>query len=87
MGGAKLGPTYTLIIIGRFVVGVYSGLASALVPMYVGEIAPTRLRGALGALHQLGIVCGILVAQPLLVTLALQLAQQLSGINAVSHPN
>ncbi|XP_071656257.1 solute carrier family 2, facilitated glucose transporter member 4 isoform X2 [Patagioenas fasciata] len=65
MGGAKLGPTYTLIIIGRFVVGVYSGLASALVPMYVGEIAPTRLRGALGALHQLGIVCGILVAQVL----------------------
>ncbi|XP_068027283.1 solute carrier family 2, facilitated glucose transporter member 4-like [Melanerpes formicivorus] len=63
MGGAKLGPTYILIIIGRFVVGTYSGLASGLVPMYVGEIAPIRLRGALGALHQLGIVCGILGAQ------------------------
>ncbi|XP_014118131.1 PREDICTED: solute carrier family 2, facilitated glucose transporter member 4, partial [Pseudopodoces humilis] len=65
MGGAKLGPTYTLIILGRFVVGAYSGLVSVLVPLYVGEVAPLRLRGALGTLHQLGIVLGILAAQVL----------------------
>uniref|UniRef100_A0A8C3UT49 Solute carrier family 2, facilitated glucose transporter member 4 n=1 Tax=Catharus ustulatus TaxID=91951 RepID=A0A8C3UT49_CATUS len=65
MGGAKLGPTYTLIIIGRFIVGAYSGLVSVLVPLYVGEVAPLRLRGALGTLHQLGIVLGILGAQVL----------------------
>uniref|UniRef100_A0A8C7F9C9 Solute carrier family 2, facilitated glucose transporter member 4 n=1 Tax=Oncorhynchus kisutch TaxID=8019 RepID=A0A8C7F9C9_ONCKI len=41
------------------------GLASGLVPMYVGEIAPTSLRGALGTLHQLAIVTGILMAQVL----------------------
>ncbi|XP_035169405.1 solute carrier family 2, facilitated glucose transporter member 4-like, partial [Oxyura jamaicensis] len=63
LGGAKLGPSYILIIIGRFILGAYSGLASGLVPMYVGEIAPTRLRGALGTVHQLAIVTGILVAQ------------------------
>lgn len=40
-----------------------AGLASALTPMYVGEIAPTSLRGALGTLHQLAIVTGILIAQ------------------------
>lgn len=34
-----------------------------LVPLYVGEVAPLRLRGALGTLHQLGIVLGILCAQ------------------------
>lgn len=33
--------------------------------MYVGEIAPTRLRGALGTLHQLAVVLGILAAQVL----------------------
>ncbi|GAB0201218.1 solute carrier family 2, facilitated glucose transporter member 4-like [Grus japonensis] len=65
MGGAKLGPSYILIIIGRFIIGAHSGLASGLVPMYVGEVAPTRLRGALGTLHQLGIVIGILGAQVL----------------------
>lgn len=40
-----------------------AGLASGLTPMYVGEIAPTSLRGALGTLHQLAIVTGILFAQ------------------------
>lgn len=40
-----------------------AGLASGLVPMYVGEISPTHLRGALGTLHQLSLVIGILVAQ------------------------
>ena len=42
---------------------LWTGLASALTPMYVGEIAPTSLRGALGTLHQLAIVTGILIAQ------------------------
>lgn len=39
------------------------GLVSGLVPMYVGEIAPKAYRGALGALHQLAIVVGILISQ------------------------
>ncbi|XP_046762161.1 solute carrier family 2, facilitated glucose transporter member 4-like [Gallus gallus] len=63
MGAAKWGPSYVLIIIGRFLLGAYSGLVSGLVPMYVGEIAPTHLRGALGTLHQLAVVIGILGAQ------------------------
>lgn len=31
--------------------------------MYIGEIAPKAYRGALGALHQLAIVIGILISQ------------------------
>ena len=52
-----------MLIIRRFVVGLYSSLSTDFVPMYVGEVAPTALRGALGTLHQLGIVTGILMAQ------------------------
>uniref|UniRef100_H3CC86 Solute carrier family 2 member 1a n=1 Tax=Tetraodon nigroviridis TaxID=99883 RepID=H3CC86_TETNG len=52
-----------MLIIGRFIVGVYSGLSTGFVPIYVEEISPTSLRGALGTLHQLGVVVGILVAQ------------------------
>ncbi|XP_025891493.1 solute carrier family 2, facilitated glucose transporter member 4-like, partial [Nothoprocta perdicaria] len=63
MGLAKMGPSYALVPLGRFLAGAYSGLVSGLVPMYVGEIAPTRLRGALGTLHQVAIVSGILGAQ------------------------
>ncbi|KAG8511488.1 Solute carrier family 2, facilitated glucose transporter member 2 [Galemys pyrenaicus] len=46
-----------------FMLMFLAGLVSGLVPMYIGEIAPTTLRGALGALHQLAIVTGILISQ------------------------
>ncbi|NIG60935.1 solute carrier family 2, facilitated glucose transporter member 4 [Pontoporia blainvillei] len=65
MGLAKAAASYELLILGRFLIGAYSGLTSGLVPMYVGEIAPTHLRGALGTLNQLAIVIGILIAQVL----------------------
>ncbi|XP_027713046.1 solute carrier family 2, facilitated glucose transporter member 4 [Vombatus ursinus] len=65
MGLAKAAASYEMLILGRFLIGAFSGLTSGLVPMYVGEIAPTHLRGALGTLNQLAIVTGILVAQVL----------------------
>uniref|UniRef100_A0A3B5KTE2 Major facilitator superfamily (MFS) profile domain-containing protein n=1 Tax=Xiphophorus couchianus TaxID=32473 RepID=A0A3B5KTE2_9TELE len=63
MGFSKLAASFEMLIIGRFIVGVYSGLSTGFVPMYVEEISPTSLRGALGTLHQLGVVIGILMAQ------------------------
>lgn len=63
MGLSKLCQSFEMMILGRFIIGVYCGLATGLTPMYVGEIAPTSLRGALGTLHQLAIVIGILIAQ------------------------
>uniref|UniRef100_A0A7N8YP44 Solute carrier family 2 member 1b n=1 Tax=Mastacembelus armatus TaxID=205130 RepID=A0A7N8YP44_9TELE len=63
MGFSKMARSWEMLIIGRFVVGLYSGLSTGFVPMYVGEVSPTSLRGALGTLHQLGIVIGILIAQ------------------------
>ncbi|KAE8603952.1 hypothetical protein XENTR_v10014515 [Xenopus tropicalis] len=63
MGLAPLGQAHALVIAGRLITGLYCGLASGLVPMYVGEISPTALRGALGTLHQLAIVTGILISQ------------------------
>ncbi|XP_008407267.1 solute carrier family 2, facilitated glucose transporter member 1 [Poecilia reticulata] len=63
MGFSKMASSWEMLIIGRFVVGLYSGLSTGFVPMYVGEVSPTGLRGALGTLHQLGIVVGILIAQ------------------------
>ncbi|KAM5334749.1 solute carrier family 2, facilitated glucose transporter member 2 isoform 1-T1 [Glossophaga mutica] len=63
MGLSKLGPSHILIISGRAISGLYCGIISGLVPMYINEIAPTTLRGAIGAIHQLAIVTGILVSQ------------------------
>ncbi|NP_001079713.1 solute carrier family 2 member 3 L homeolog [Xenopus laevis] len=63
MGFSKLAWSPEMLIIGRFIIGIFCGLCTGLVPMYIGELAPTSLRGALGTLNQLGIVIGILVAQ------------------------
>ncbi|XP_062283898.1 solute carrier family 2, facilitated glucose transporter member 1-like [Scomber scombrus] len=63
MGFSKLAASWEMLIIGRFIVGLYSGLSTGFVPMYVEEISPTSIRGALGTLHQLGVVTGILMAQ------------------------
>ncbi|CAM9144919.1 unnamed protein product, partial [Lampetra fluviatilis] len=65
MGCSGAAKSFEMVILGRLVIGVYCGLISGLVPMYVGEISPTSLRGALGTLHQLGVVIGILLAQVL----------------------
>ncbi|KAH0624149.1 hypothetical protein JD844_007585, partial [Phrynosoma platyrhinos] len=62
---AKMGPAHVLIVIGRFLTGLHCGLSSGLVPLYVGEIAPIALRGALGSFNQLAVVIGILISQVL----------------------
>uniref|UniRef100_H2M7Q4 Solute carrier family 2 member 2 n=1 Tax=Oryzias latipes TaxID=8090 RepID=H2M7Q4_ORYLA len=63
MGLCKMWMPHIMVIMGRAVMGFYCGLTSGLVPMYIGEIAPKAYRGALGTLHQLAIVIGILLSQ------------------------
>nr|QHS77069.1 glucose transporter 2 [Trachinotus ovatus]QWS64999.1 Glut2 [Trachinotus ovatus] len=63
MGLCKMWKPHIMVIAGRAVMGFYCGLTSGLVPMYIGEIAPKAYRGALGTLHQLAIVIGILISQ------------------------
>ncbi|XP_046719401.1 solute carrier family 2, facilitated glucose transporter member 2 isoform X2 [Silurus meridionalis] len=65
MGLAKMGTSHIMVIAGRAIMGFYCGLSSGLVPMYIGEIAPLKYRGALGTLHQLAVVIGILISQVL----------------------
>ncbi|XP_063094253.1 solute carrier family 2, facilitated glucose transporter member 3 isoform X2 [Cavia porcellus] len=63
MGFCKMAKSVEMLILGRLITGIFCGLCTGFVPMYIGEVSPTNLRGAFGALHQLGIVIGILVAQ------------------------
>ncbi|XP_053191034.1 solute carrier family 2, facilitated glucose transporter member 2 isoform X1 [Scomber japonicus] len=65
MGLSRMWKPHFMVIAGRAVMGFYCGLSSGLVPMYIGEIAPKAYRGALGTLHQLAIVIGILLSQVL----------------------
>ena len=47
-----LAPSMAALVLARFVVGVASGLASVLVPVYLGELAPPVLRGTFGTCTQ-----------------------------------
>lgn len=53
----------TSFIIYRLVGGLGIGLASAVSPMYIAEVAPAKMRGRLVSVNQLTIVIGILAAQ------------------------
>jgi sugar porter (SP) family MFS transporter len=59
---ASVSPTFALLIVSRLVIGVGIGFSSSTVPTYLSELAPARLRGAMGALNQIFIVLGILIA-------------------------
>ncbi|KFZ62511.1 Solute carrier family 2, facilitated glucose transporter member 5, partial [Podiceps cristatus] len=63
MGTSELAKTFEVIILSRVIMGIYAGLASNVVPMFLGEVSPKNLRGAIGIVPQLFITLGILVAQ------------------------
>lgn len=59
---AAAASTVALFSAARLVGGLAIGLASVLTPVYIAEISPSKHRGALVSLNQLGIVIGILAA-------------------------
>ena len=57
-------PSYSLLImfnIYRVIGGIGVGLASAICPMYIGEVAPSNIRGMLVSWNQFAIIFGQLV--------------------------
>lgn len=65
MSSSQLSHSIECLIAGRFFIGLNCGLATALVPMYLTEIATVNLRGALGTVSQLGVTTGLLFSQVL----------------------
>ncbi|WP_176721572.1 sugar porter family MFS transporter [Staphylococcus casei] len=55
-----LAPSMPILVIGRLVIGVAVGGSTAIVPVYLSEMAPTAQRGSLSSLNQLMITIGIL---------------------------
>jgi sugar porter (SP) family MFS transporter len=54
---------YSQFILFRVIGGLAIGIASAISPIYIAEIAPAKIRGRLVSVNQLTIVIGILAAQ------------------------
>jgi SP family xylose:H+ symportor-like MFS transporter len=59
-GKASMGLLY-MFNFYRVIGGIGVGMASAIVPMYIGEISPAHMRGRLVSLNQFAIIFGMLV--------------------------
>ncbi|EDO18176.1 hypothetical protein Kpol_543p5 [Vanderwaltozyma polyspora DSM 70294] len=57
-----LSMSLTILILGRFLVGIAVGIAAQCVPIYLSEISPTRIRGTILALNSIAITSGQLIA-------------------------
>ncbi|XP_075969950.1 solute carrier family 2, facilitated glucose transporter member 1-like isoform X2 [Anticarsia gemmatalis] len=52
-----------MLVVGRLLVGLAGGLTTSIVPMYLTELAPSQLTGAMGVVCPMGVNVGVLVAQ------------------------
>ena len=65
IGGAivsAIAPGALILILSRVVIGMGIGVASAVAPVYISELAPADIRGSLVTFFQLAVTVGILVA-------------------------
>ncbi len=60
--GCAVAGTMSEFVVFRFVGGLGIGSAAVLSPLYIAEIAPAKVRGALVSVNQMAIVTGILLA-------------------------
>lgn len=60
--GSALAPSPAMLIGVRFFLGLAVGIASFTAPLYLAEMAPQRVRGALISMYQLMITIGIVLA-------------------------
>jgi MFS transporter, SP family, xylose:H+ symportor len=65
----------------RLIGGIGVGLASAVCPMYIGEIAPANIRGSLVSVNQFAIIFGMLVVY--FVNWGIASGQSLDWINTI----
>lgn len=57
--------SFEMLIIGRLIMGVDSGIALSALPMYLGEISPRHIRGFIGQFNSILICLGVFTGQVL----------------------
>ncbi|XP_035691344.1 solute carrier family 2, facilitated glucose transporter member 5-like [Branchiostoma floridae] len=63
MWGSKMQTSFQMIIVGRTIMGVHNGCALMVASMYLAEVSPPNLRGAIGTTPPVFLTIGILVSQ------------------------
>ena len=83
-------PSLTLLIvfnIYRIIGGIGVGLASAVCPMYIAEVAPSSIRGTLVSCNQFAIIFGMLVVYFVNYLIRNNLADGADAIQAAGFAN
>ncbi|MCZ4694633.1 MFS transporter [Ancylomarina euxinus] len=60
--GSAIAPSFWFLVLARMVGGFGVGASLIIAPIYIAEIAPSKMRGTMVSLNQLNIVLGISVA-------------------------
>ncbi|KAK3871692.1 hypothetical protein Pcinc_023179 [Petrolisthes cinctipes] len=63
--GCRAAGSVEMLVLGRFTTGLFSGVATWLVPLYLCEVGPPEVRGVMGVTLPLGMCLGLLVSQVL----------------------
>ncbi|XP_073778493.1 solute carrier family 2, facilitated glucose transporter member 9 isoform X1 [Danio rerio] len=61
----EMAGSFEMLIIGRFIIGMDSGVSLSVLPMYLGEISPRQVRGSIGQFHAIFICLGVFIGQVL----------------------
>ncbi|XP_056625561.1 solute carrier family 2, facilitated glucose transporter member 9 isoform X2 [Triplophysa dalaica] len=65
LGLGETAGSFEMLIIGRFIIGMDSGVSLSVLPMYLGEISPRQIRGFIGQFHSIFICLGVFIGQVL----------------------
>ncbi|XP_071374983.1 lens intrinsic membrane protein 2.2 isoform X1 [Centroberyx affinis] len=55
--------SFEMLIIGRFIIGINTGISLSALPMYLGEISPRHIRGSITQFNAILINLGVLTGQ------------------------
>ncbi|XP_029948314.1 solute carrier family 2, facilitated glucose transporter member 9 isoform X1 [Salarias fasciatus] len=61
----EMSRSFEMLIVGRLMMGVDSGIALSALPMYLGEISPRHIRGSIGQFNSILICLGVFTGQAL----------------------
>lgn len=66
--GCVIGRSFEMLILGRLVMGIYGGMVGVLVPIYIAEVCPASLRGAMATMplvfFNLGMLAAVVFGMP-----------------------
>ena len=63
MGSCQAASSYEMLLMGRIFAGLGAGLFTGLSPLYISEIAPISIRGAMVTVNQLAVASGIFISE------------------------